>query len=91
VFSLPWGAQRSKEAGSAAQAVLRALDELPLEKIEEVLDFVLFLKTRKPKDRAQAAAEQELTGLLLHTLPASQLDSLTGLVAWGGDAVTMEG
>ncbi len=69
------------------QAVMRALNELPREKVEEVLDFVLFLKTRKPKDSAQATAAQEPTGLLLRTLPASSLDALTGLVAWGGDAV----
>jgi hypothetical protein len=25
--------------------------------------------------------------LILHTLPASHLDHLRGLVAWGGDAV----
>jgi hypothetical protein len=28
------------------EAVKRALDELPVEKIEEVLDFALFLKAR---------------------------------------------
>ena len=71
---------------SVKQAVLRALDELPQEKIEEVLDFVLFLKVRRPKDSPQVTVEQEPTGLL-RTLPASHLDSLTGLVAWGGDAV----
>jgi hypothetical protein len=69
------------------QAVLRALNELPREKVEEVLDFVLFLKTRKPKGSAHATTAQEPSGLVLHTLPASSLDALTGLVAWGGDAV----
>jgi hypothetical protein len=75
---------------SVKQAVLRALDELPREKVEEVLDFVLFLKTRRPKDSAQVTAVQEPSGLLLRTLPASHLDSLTGLVAWGRDAVAAE-
>jgi len=68
------------------QAVMRALDELPTAKMAEVLDFVLFLKMRRPKEGVQMAAAQESTGLNLHTVPASQLDGLTGLVAWGGDA-----
>jgi hypothetical protein len=33
------------------------------------------------------AAAQESIGLNLRTVPASRLDGLTGLVAWGGDAV----
>ena len=69
------------------QAVMRALDGLPTEKMAEVLDFVLFLRGRRSKEEVQTAAAQEATGLNLRTVPASQLDGLTGLVAWGGDAV----
>jgi hypothetical protein len=69
------------------QAVEQALDELPTEKMVEVLDFMLFLKERWTREGAQLAAAQERVGLVLCTLPASHLDSLTGLVAWGGDAV----
>ena len=68
-------------------AVQRALDELPAEKIEEVLDFALFLKARWTEKGASKATPQESTKLILHTLPASHLDRLTGLVSWGGDAV----
>lgn len=65
------------------QAVLQTLDELPREKIVEVLDFVRFLKTQG----VSAIDTQETTNLIVRTFPASHLDSLTGLVAWGGDAV----
>ncbi|MBI4594991.1 MAG: DUF2281 domain-containing protein [Candidatus Tectomicrobia bacterium] len=56
------------------QQLMRELDELPPDKVEEVLDFVAFLKTRKVP--------------FAPSLPASSLDSLTGLVAWGGDALS---
>lgn len=68
-------------------AVEQALDELPAEKMAEVLDFVLFLKKRWAEEGAPVAATQEPTALILRTMPASHLDHLTGLVAWGGDAV----
>jgi hypothetical protein len=68
-------------------AVQRALDDLPAEKIEEVLDFVLFLKARWTEQGKSKVTTPESTRLVLHTLPAAHLDRLTGLVAWGGDAV----
>ena len=55
------------------QQLMRDLNELPPDKLMEVLDFVVFLRTRKAP--------------LIPSLPASFLDSLTGLVAWGGDAL----
>jgi len=60
------------------QAVIRVLDELSKERIAEVLDFALFLKTQRPMPSPD---------LELRTLPVSTLVSLTGLVDWGGDAV----
>ena len=69
------------------QAVLRTLDELPREKVVEVLDFVRFLKAQGVKASATEAQIQESANFILHTVPASHLDSLTGLIAWGGDAV----
>ena len=66
-------------------AVQRALDDLPAEKIAEVLDFALFLRARWTAQ--SQAMPPESTQLILRTLPASHLDRLTGLVAWGGDAV----
>jgi hypothetical protein len=44
-------------------AVQRALDELPAEKIEEVLDFALFLKARWAEKDASQATPQESTTL----------------------------
>lgn len=69
------------------QAVERALEELPAEKMAEVLDFVLFLRARWAEEGARGAAVPEPSRLILHTVPASHLDRLTGLVAGGGDAV----
>jgi hypothetical protein len=69
------------------QAVLRTLDELPREKIVEVLDFVRFLQTQGVKESATEVQTQESANFILRTVQASYLDSLTGLVAWGGDAV----
>ena len=69
------------------EAVQRVLDDLPAEKIEEVLDFARFLKARWTAQGESKATVPESTGLILHTLPAAHLDRLTGLVAWGGDAV----
>jgi hypothetical protein len=69
------------------EAVQRALDELPAEKLEEVLNFALFLKTRWTEKGGPKGTTRESTKVILHTLPASHLDRLTGLVTWGGDAV----
>ena len=69
------------------RAVERALDELPAEKVAEVLDFAQFLKARWNQEAAQGVAGPEPTRLVLRTVPASHLDRLVGLVAWGGDAV----
>ena len=55
------------------QQLMRELDGLPPDKLMEVLDFVVFLRTRKVP--------------FIPSLPASSLDRLTGLVAWGGDAL----
>ena len=55
------------------QQLMRELDELPADKLAEVLDFVEFLRTRKVP--------------LVPSLPVSFLDNVTGLVAWGGNAL----
>jgi len=55
------------------QQLMRELNELPPDKLMEVLDFVVFLRTRNVP--------------FMPSLPASSLDRLTGLVAWGGDAL----
>ncbi len=53
--------------------LMRELDELPPDKLSEVLDFVAFLRTRKVP--------------FVPSLPASSFDRLSGLVAWGGDTL----
>jgi hypothetical protein len=69
------------------QEVLRTLDALPREKLVEVLDFARFLQTRGVRESTTEVQPQAVTKLTIRTVPASHLDSLTGLVAWGGDAV----
>jgi hypothetical protein len=63
------------------EATLRVLDELPRERVAEVLDFALFVKQRETK---KGDTERNL---IVPAVPASQLDALVGLVAWGGDAL----
>lgn len=62
-------------------AVINALDELPADRLGEVLDFVMFLKQRKQ------AKPQGSPTLLVKAVPAHQLKGLVGLVTWGGDAL----
>jgi hypothetical protein len=64
------------------EATLKVLDELPQDRVAEVLDFALFVKQREGK-RAGAPRDR-----IVPSVPATQLDGLVGLVAWGGDAVT---
>jgi len=61
--------------------VINALDDLPADRLGEVLDFVMFLKQRKGADL------QELPLPLVKVVPVQQLKELVGLVAWGGDAL----
>ncbi|MEA3376808.1 MAG: hypothetical protein U9R72_11510 [Chloroflexota bacterium] len=56
------------------ERVKKELETVPPGRWREVLDFVRFLKLRP----GQVAVK---------TVPASNLDRLTGLVDWGGDAL----
>lgn len=56
------------------EQVKKELETLPSDRWREVLEFVRFLKHRSDQ-------------VDVRTLPASHLDQLTGLVAWGGDAL----
>jgi hypothetical protein len=64
------------------EATLRVLDELPRERVAEVLDFALFVKQRETKKGDTGR------NLIVPAVPTTQLDALVGLVAWGGDALT---
>ena len=69
------------------EKVIQVLDELSDEKIKEVLDFALFLQMRPSQKEDGESAVQPSPSVVSHPVPAAQLDALTGLVAWGGDAV----
>jgi hypothetical protein len=63
------------------EATLRVLDDLPQDRVAEVLDFALFVRQREGR-KAGAPRDRSVP-----SVPATQLDGLVGLVAWGGDAV----
>jgi hypothetical protein len=67
--------------------VEEALKEFPSDKMAELLDFVLFLRKRYAEEKGQGATDRERATLQPRTIPASHLDKLTGIVAWGGDAL----
>ncbi len=58
--------------------LVQELEKLPIEKLEEVLDFVVFLRNR---------TTWEETHIPVPFLPSSHLDGIMGLVAWGGDSL----
>ena len=64
------------------EATLRVLDELPRDRVAEVLDFALFVRQRE--GRGSGAPR----GQVVPSVSVTQLDGLVGLVAWGGDALT---
>ncbi len=66
---------------SVKESVIRILDELPPERISEVLDFALFIKERT-KAEVRKSQKPEVKAA-----PVESLKALAGLVALGGDAV----
>lgn len=63
---------------SLKQQLIREVENLRPEKWRQVLNFVLFLKSH---------FAQEGTRIRTPSLAASHLDHVTGLVAWGGNAL----
>ena len=63
------------------QAIVKLLDELPSDKLVEVLDFVQFLKERQREQGGMASRIE------VKAVPASHLKSLLGLISIGGDAL----
>lgn len=80
------GSLDRKEYQQIKREVEEALRELPVDKIGEVLDFIRFLKKRYTEGELQKASDHDTATAPLHTMPASHLDQLTGIVEWGGDA-----
>lgn len=62
------------------ESVIKILDELPSERIAEVLDFAEFVKHR---DRDANRTSR----LIIRSAPISQIEELAGIVSWGGDAL----
>lgn len=62
-------------------ALIRIVNELPAEQVSEIFTFALFIKNRSQTE------SMKTSGLIVKSLPAERLETLSGLVAWGGDAV----
>ena len=67
---------------SLKEEVISVLDQLPQDRLAEVLDFALFIKAR-----VQRTATQQRMLARPETIPRNDLMALTGIVSWGGDAV----
>lgn len=70
------------ERDQLKEAILRVLDELPRDRVAEVLDFALFVQQRETRK------VDAVRNLVVPAVPARKLDGLVGMVAWGGDALT---
>lgn len=63
------------------EAMVKVLDELPRERVSEVLDFTLFVKERGSR-RVNISR-----GQVVPSVPAAQLNGLVGMVGCGRDAL----
>ncbi len=66
---------------SNKEALIKIIDELPAEKVTEILDFASFIKERikvEPFDKFEVTVK---------TASADHYKSLAGIVKWGGDAL----
>jgi hypothetical protein len=68
-------------AVSMKESIMKVINELPPERVAEVLDFALFLK-----ERGQAKSQKFLKPEV-KTAPIENLKALVGLVSLGGDAL----
>jgi hypothetical protein len=78
-------AQGNIMARQIRQEVEQALGDLPEDKLDEVLDYVMFLTKRCIEEKIRMPADH--SRLILHTTPASHLNQLSSLVEWGGNAL----
>jgi len=62
-------------------ALIQMVNELPAEQVSEIFTFALLIKNRSQTESIKTS------GLIVKLLPAERLETLSGLVAWGGDAV----
>ncbi len=63
------------------EALIKIIDDLPEEKLAVVLDFASYIRERLTPEDAKSGKQN------LKTVPATQLESLVGIVALGGDAL----
>ncbi len=66
---------------SYKEALIKIIDELPSEKVSEILDFATFLRERSKTDPL------DQYGVIVKTVPAEHYKALSGIVKWGGDAL----
>jgi len=63
------------------EKIARMLDEIPAEKMVEILDFATFI-------REHSLPSTNLTHPpVVKAVPAKRLRQLAGMVSWGGDAM----
>ncbi len=65
------------------EKIVAVLQELPAEKMIEILDFAAFVR----QSFLIKEVANNRTGLKIMGVPATGLRLLTGIIAWGGDAV----
>lgn len=70
----------STVAESLKESVMKVLDELPEERIAEVLGFTLLIR-----ERAVVRSHQQHP-IIVKTLPVYHLRKLSGFISTGGDA-----
>lgn len=60
---------------------MQIIDELPKDKVEEIIDFAYFIRQRaKTENDEQKQTEKEAISL-------DEVMGLAGIVGWGGDAL----
>jgi len=60
----------------------KLLDDLPVEKIVELIDFASYLKDRQQNSSSYSSE------IVVKSVPIENLKRLAGTVAWGGDAIS---
>lgn len=77
-YNIPANIQKKNSAMFYRETLNRILDHLPEKKLIEVINFARFIK--EPENDVPHAP-------VIISVPAKELEGLTGIVNWGGDAV----
>ncbi len=65
------------------EKIIEVMNELPAEKMIEILDFAAFVR----QNFQHRNIARNLTTPKIEEIPAARLRLLTGIIAWGGDAL----